>query len=195
MTGSGSGMTVRRTSGARQSPFSREGDLGFLTSILSPLTSDPPRERSERLDDALSLHSPTIFCPRSGTGATQSYWHREAILAAAGDWRFFITLHAPLSTILKRTLSWSFSLGGSYRQPTTHNLQRISRVHTPSAGACRHPSARGDLRSKAEERRFEALLGGWTEKNGSGVWSLGSGKNERNETLSRPLFISFSFAP
>ena len=101
MTGSGSGMTVRRTSGARQSPFSREGDLGFLTSILSPLTSDPPRERSERLDDALSLHSPTIFCPRSGTGATQSYWHREAILAAAGDWRFFITLHAPLSTILK----------------------------------------------------------------------------------------------
>ncbi len=107
---------------------------------------------------------------------------------------FLITLHAPLSTILKRTLSWYFSLG-SYRQPTTHNLQRISRVHTPSAGACRHPSARGDLRSKAEERRFEALLGGWTEKNGSGVWSLGSGKNERNETLSRPLFISFSFAP
>jgi len=34
-----------------------------------------------------------------------------------------------------------------------------------------------------------------TAKNGSGVWSLGSGKNERNETLSRPLFISFSFAP
>jgi len=27
----------------------------------------------------------------SGTGATQSYWHREAILAAEGDWRFFET--------------------------------------------------------------------------------------------------------
>ena len=28
-------------------------------------------------------------------GATQSYWHREAILAAEGDWRFFETLHPP----------------------------------------------------------------------------------------------------
>ena len=83
------------------------------------------RERSEQLDDALSLHSPTIFCPRSGTGATQSYWHREAILAAEGDWRFFITLHAPLSTVLKRTLDNALSLG-SYRQPTTHNLPRRS---------------------------------------------------------------------
>ena len=82
------------------------------------------RERSEQLDDALSLHSPTIFCPRSGTGATQSYWHREAILAAEGDWRFFITLHAPLSTVLNRTLDNALSLG-SYRQPTTHNLQRF----------------------------------------------------------------------
>ena len=113
-------MTVRRTSGARQSPFSREGDLGFLTSILSPLTSDPPRERSERLDDALSLHSPTIFCPRSGTGATQSYWHREAILAAAGDWRFFITLHAPR---FSRGLSRGISLSALTDNPqrTTYN--------------------------------------------------------------------------
>jgi len=35
------GMTVRRTSGDRQSPFSREGDIGFLTSVLSSLISIP----------------------------------------------------------------------------------------------------------------------------------------------------------
>ena len=37
------------------------------------------------------------YGPRSGTGATQSYWHREAILAAEGDWRIFAT-HYPLFT-------------------------------------------------------------------------------------------------
>ena len=52
-----------QTSGTRQSPFSREGDLGFLTSILLTLTSDPPRERSERLE--ISLNSPCSTHNRS----------------------------------------------------------------------------------------------------------------------------------
>ena len=47
-----------QTSGTRQSPFSREGDLGFLTSILLTLTSDPPRERSELSIFLITLHSP-----------------------------------------------------------------------------------------------------------------------------------------
>ena len=28
------------------------------------------------------------YCPRSGTGATQSYWRHEVVLTAEGDWRF-----------------------------------------------------------------------------------------------------------
>ena len=75
-----------QTSGARQSPFSREGDLGFLTSILLTLTSDPPRERSE-----LSI--------------------------------FLITLHAPLSTALKRTLDNALSPLLPRALPTTCNAQ------------------------------------------------------------------------
>ncbi len=35
---------------------------------------------------------------------------------------------------------------------STLHSPRLSRAHTPSAGACRHPSRRGDPRSKAEER-------------------------------------------
>jgi hypothetical protein len=37
------------------------------------------------------------YDPRSGTGATQSYWRHEVVLAAEGDWRIFTT-HYPLLT-------------------------------------------------------------------------------------------------
>ena len=101
-----------QTSGTRQSPFSREGDIGFLTSILLTLTSDPPRERSE-----LSL----------------------------------TTLHAPLSTILKRTLDNTLSP----LLPTTCNEQRTTDLKStlPVGRGMPPPRSSGDLRSRAEERK------------------------------------------
>jgi len=57
-------MTVRRTSGARQSTFSREEerkDLDLHTSRLLPLTSYPlvrVRERSELSIFLITLHAP-----------------------------------------------------------------------------------------------------------------------------------------
>ena len=82
--------------------------------------------------------------------------------------------------------------------PTTSNVQPISRAHSPSAGACRHPARAGILdqeqksgcsrarrsvpRSDARvqvlrsEEQWLVISEWWMAK--SGVTGLGSGKNE-----------------
>jgi hypothetical protein len=60
---------------------------------------------------------------RSGTGATKWYWHREAILAAEGDWQELshdLSYNSPHSTVLKRTLDNALSRA---LLPTTYNAQ------------------------------------------------------------------------
>ena len=63
----------------------RDDGIGVRDDSIGTLRDDEKfsfsRERSE-----LSFFLGS-YGPRSGTGATQSYWHREAILAAEGDWR------------------------------------------------------------------------------------------------------------
>ena len=86
-----------------KSPLERGGSMFLLTGcvFLRAGRASRVRDRGENSRSLMSeassrqcsfsplstLHSPPIFCPRSGTGATQSYWHRVAILAAEGDWQ------------------------------------------------------------------------------------------------------------
>ena len=60
---------------------------------------------------------------------------------------------------------------------TLHDSQE---QHTPSAGACRHPSRRGDLRSKAEERSG-AVLGEPEVRGGRGERSEKRKDHRENE--------------
>jgi len=81
--------------------------------------------------------------------------HRELEIKREGEMRREFSSSRERSEL-------SFFLG-SYQQPTTHNPQRISREHSPSAGACRHPAqagtkiksgrASGHIRRRSEERR------------------------------------------
>jgi len=164
---------IQETSSVRRQPSSKKS-IKRGKSVLRPRSWTRPWKERESGSGALrpsssfrrSASTFLVLSPRSGTGATQSYWHRGAILAAEGDWRFqgarsrigalrddrvgglrkfsssrerselsisLITLHAPLSTVLNRTLDNALSP----LLPTTHNEQRTTDLKST------HPVGRG----------------------------------------------------
>ena len=123
--------------------------------------------------------------------AAEGDWHREAILDCAS--RLAAGCSSPPRTALlalRRTGPCSGTLVegrlfSSLRHPliTKHQprFSTFSRAHTPSAGACRHPSPRGDPRSKAEERRFRDSF----RRTGPRSWTKDQG---RVFSLFQPIF-------
>ena len=135
---------ARRTSRKRDEERGRDDEpgLGFeVYGLVRTRTSFRTRDKGREFSSSRERSELSFFLgsygPRSGTGATQSYWRHEVVLAAEGDWRISssrerselsISLNSPRFLI---ELSRGLSRRRSYQQPTTHNQQRLSRAHAP----------------------------------------------------------------
>ena len=134
---------ARRTSRKRDEERGRDDEpgLGFeVYGLVRTRTSFRTRDKGREFSSSRERSELSFFLgsygPRSGTGATQSYWRHEVVLAAEGDWR--------ISSSRERS-ELSFFLG-SYG-PRSGNGTMQSYWHREAILACASRLAKRSSRS------------------------------------------------